>query len=149
MKQKFIVKVPLHPLDNNTEYKEFKFNTRKDVTDFLKISTNTFNTMLNHELKCAQVKHQHLIGIQIERIHDESIPQFPVDATEFQKQLLLYETETEKEQKENILPEDFVVDDFVRDSKNGMKISELRFKYKLSLEQVRILRKKYELGKKI
>jgi hypothetical protein len=48
MKQKFIVKVPLQQCNDNIEYKEFRFYTRKEVTEFLKISTNTFNTMLNH-----------------------------------------------------------------------------------------------------
>jgi len=57
---------------------------------------------------------------------------------------LLYGTE-EEQKAANILPEYFVVDDFIRDSKNGMKISELRFKYNLTLYQIRELRKKYDL----
>ena len=88
MKQKFIVKVPLQQCNDNIEYKEFRFYTRKEVTEFLKISTNTFNTMLNHELKCVQEKHQHLKGILLERIIDETIPHVSIGATEFQKQLL-------------------------------------------------------------
>lgn len=88
MKQKFIVKVPINQLDDNSEYKEFKFNTRKDVTEFLKISTNTFNTMLNHQLKCVQGKHQHLRGIILERIQYENNIEHPVDIIEFQKKLL-------------------------------------------------------------
>lgn len=88
MKKKFIVKVPLNHQNDNLEYKEFKFNTRKDVTDFLKISTNTFNTMLNHDLKCVQGKHKHLKGIILERIHDENKPEQLLDIVEFQKKLL-------------------------------------------------------------
>jgi len=56
---------------------------------------------------------------------------------------------TEEEQKEaKILPECFVIDDFITDSKNGMKILELMPKYNLTLYQIRELRKKYELTRK-
>jgi hypothetical protein len=62
------------------------------------------------------------------------------------KQLLLG---TEEEQKAaKILPEGFVLNDFIEDSKNGLKISELRQKYNLTLYHIRELRKKYDLKKR-
>lgn len=56
---------------------------------------------------------------------------------------------TEEEQKESqILPKEFVINDFITDSKNGMVIESLMSKYNLTLYQIRELRKKYELKKR-
>lgn len=64
--------------------------------------------------------------------------------TKFKK--LLYGTE-EEQKAAKILPECLVIDDFVADSKNGMKITDLMVKYNLTLYQIRELRKKHELNK--
>jgi len=60
---------------------------------------------------------------------------------------LLYGTEEEQKQAK-ILPECFVMEDFITDSKNGMKISQLMPKYNLSLYQIRELRKQLDLKKR-
>jgi Mor family transcriptional regulator len=59
---------------------------------------------------------------------------------------LLYGTE-EEQKAAKIFPECFVVEDFVVDSKNGMKITDLMSKYNLTLYQIRELRKQNELNK--
>ena len=42
----------------------------------------------------------------------------------------------------------FNKDDFIAESKNGLKIDELMSKYNLTLYQIRELRKKYELKRR-
>ena len=59
---------------------------------------------------------------------------------------LLYGTE-EEQKAAKIFPECFVFEDFVVDSKNGMKITDLMSKYNLTLYQIRELRKQNELNK--
>jgi len=59
---------------------------------------------------------------------------------------LLYGTE-EDQKAAKIFPDCFVIDDFVVDSKNGMKITDLMAKYNLSLYQIRELRKQHGLNK--
>ncbi len=60
---------------------------------------------------------------------------------------LLYGTEAEKKAS-GILPEEYVINDFITDSKNGMVIPKLMEKYNLTLYQIRELRKQYELTKR-
>jgi hypothetical protein len=60
---------------------------------------------------------------------------------------LLYGTE-EQQKAAKILPEGFNLQDFITDSKNNMKITELIQKYNLTLYQIRELRKKYDLKKR-
>ena len=62
------------------------------------------------------------------------------------KQLLYGSEEQQKAAK--ILPEGFVIHDFIADSKNSMKLSDLMEKYKLTLYQIRELRKQYDLKTK-
>lgn len=57
---------------------------------------------------------------------------------------LLYGTE-EEQKAAKILPEQFVLEDFITDSKSGMKVMLLMEKYHLTLYQIRELRKKYDL----
>ena len=60
---------------------------------------------------------------------------------------LLYGTE-EQQRAAKILPEEFVIEHFIEDSKNGVKIKELMPKYNLTLYQIRELRKQYDLKTK-
>jgi hypothetical protein len=60
---------------------------------------------------------------------------------------LLYGTE-EQQKEAKILPESFVLSDFITDSKNKMKITELMSKYNLTLYQIRELRKQHNLTTK-
>jgi len=60
---------------------------------------------------------------------------------------LLYGTEEEQRQAK-ILPEGFVIEDFITDSKNGIVIKDLMKKYNLTLYQIRELRKEYDLKTK-
>jgi hypothetical protein len=97
MKDKFIVTIPIDPDDENSDYKEVKFKTRKEIIEFLKISMNSLDTLINHELKCKLQKHQHIRGIKIKRIVDNSIEKpkksikpivHTIDPIEFRKQLI-------------------------------------------------------------
>lgn len=47
--------------------------------------------------------------------------------------------------KVQLLPESFNIDDFISDTKNGIKIDQLMKKYNITLYQIRDLRKKYDL----
>ena len=62
------------------------------------------------------------------------------------KQLLYGSEEQQKAAK--IFPEGFVIHDFITDSKNSMKLTDLMEKYKLTLYQIRELRKQYDLKTK-
>jgi hypothetical protein len=62
------------------------------------------------------------------------------------KQLLYGTAEQQKEAK--LLPESFVMEDFISDSKNGLKIKDLMPKYNLTLYQIRELRKQFDLKTK-
>ena len=44
-----------------------------------------------------------------------------------------------------LLPESFNIDEFISDTKNGIKIDQLMKKYNVTLYQIRDLRKKYDL----
>jgi hypothetical protein len=87
MKQKYLVKVPLEPLNPDSGYKEFRFCTRSEVMEFLNITNNTLSTMLNYKLQCVLDKHAHLRGIQVERLSNPR-EDLPVDPVEYQKRLL-------------------------------------------------------------
>jgi len=60
---------------------------------------------------------------------------------------LLYGTE-EEQKASKIFPEGFVIEDFIKDSKNDMTIAYLMSKYKLTLYQIRELRIKLHLKTK-
>jgi len=60
---------------------------------------------------------------------------------------LLYGTEEEQLQAK-IVPEGFVIEDFITDTKNGIVIKDLMKKYNLTLYHIRELRKKYDLKTK-
>jgi len=89
MKDKFIVIIPIDT--DKEEYKEVRFKTRKEITEFLQISMNSLDSMINHELKCILPKHHHLKGIKIKRIVEEKKENpivYKLDPIEFRKQLL-------------------------------------------------------------
>jgi hypothetical protein len=94
MKDKFIVIIPIDPDDENSEYKEVMFKTRKEITDFLQISMSSLDALLNHELKCKLEKHQHIRGIKIKRVkygveNNIKKPTLPIiDPIQFRKQLI-------------------------------------------------------------
>ncbi len=64
--------------------------------------------------------------------------------TKFKRMLL----EENKDTKDNVVLNILNIDEFKNDCLQGMKISELMEKYKLSLYQVRELRKKFDLKTK-
>jgi hypothetical protein len=68
MKEKFIVKIPIHPLQENTEYKELRCKTHKEIAEFLQVSQNTIKSIMSGNLKFILPKTHHLKGIKIERI---------------------------------------------------------------------------------
>lgn len=90
MKDKFIVKIRIDPENEDSEYKEIRFKSRKDISDVLKIPMNNIITMINHNFKCVHPKHKHLKGITIERIiYDNEQDKYNLpDAVEFRKHLL-------------------------------------------------------------
>ena len=61
---------------------------------------------------------------------------------------LLIEGTEEEQKKSNIFPSELVLNDFIADSKKGMKIVELMSKYNVTLYQIRELRKKYDLKRR-
>ena len=96
MKEKFLVKIPLDPLnDSSNEYKEIKFKTHQEIADFLQVSMNSVKTLISGQLKFILPKIQHLKGIKIERIgeSDKDKPKLTEEeekerAIAFQKKLL-------------------------------------------------------------
>lgn len=65
MKQdKFIVKIPL----NETEYKETRFKTQKEVCEFLDIKPNTLISLMSGRLQLVHSDKKKLKGIVIEKI---------------------------------------------------------------------------------
>lgn len=93
MKDKFIVKIPIdkeNEQHEQHEYKEVRFKTRAEITEFLQISMNTLSTIINHEFKCTLSKYKHLKGIIVERIVDNECvnPVVELDPIEFRKKLI-------------------------------------------------------------
>ena len=74
-------------------------------------------------------------------------PRKPTGPKKTRFKLLIEGTEEEQKQA-NIFPPEFVLNDFIADSKKGMKILELMSKYNLTLYQIRELRKKYDLKRR-
>ena len=70
------------------EYKEIRFKTYKDVSEFLSIPLSTVKTMVNNKLQCNFPKHQHLKGIKVERQYKEKLDDSCKDALSYQKSLL-------------------------------------------------------------
>lgn len=93
MKEKFIVKIPIHPLQENVEYKEIRCKTHKEIADFLQVSPNTVKTLITGNLKFILPKVQHLKGIKIERINEvelNEVHQFLHEKDE-QKRTVIYQ----------------------------------------------------------
>ena len=89
MKDKFIVRIPIDIENENGEYKEVKFKTRKEITEFLKISMNSLAAIINHDFKFTLPKYKYLKGIKIERVVEENnVPKEIIDPVEFRKQLI-------------------------------------------------------------
>ena len=84
MRNKYLVFITIDPYHTDNGYKEFIFQTRQQVQDFINISSNTLNTMIHRNLTFNQKKHKHLLGIKIERIEEQK----PIDPVEFQSKLL-------------------------------------------------------------
>lgn len=57
---------------NNNNSKDFFFDNRQQVCDFLKISQMTFYSILNNKLKCKRIDKLHLNGITIQKITNEN-----------------------------------------------------------------------------
>jgi hypothetical protein len=89
MKDKFIVKILLEPDNEKSEYKELRFKSRKEISEFLNIPMTNIITMINHNFKCLHPKHKHLKGITIERIENtNSEKPVQIDAEEFRRKIL-------------------------------------------------------------
>lgn len=89
MKDKFIVRIPIDIDNEDGEYKEVRFKTRKEIIEFLQISMNNLVSIINHDFKCTLPKHKYLKGIKIERVVEENnVPKEIIDPVEFRKQLI-------------------------------------------------------------
>lgn len=94
MRDKYKVFIPIDPYNIDNGYKEFIFQTRQQVQDFISVSENTLNTMIHRKISYAQKKHKHLLGIRVERletikkIENNKCEQKEIDPVEFQRKLL-------------------------------------------------------------
>jgi hypothetical protein len=90
MRDKYKVFIPIDPYNTDNGYKEFIFQTRQQVQDFINVSENTLNTMIHRKISYTQPKHKHLLGIKVERINltEDKCEQKEIDPVEFQKKLL-------------------------------------------------------------
>jgi hypothetical protein len=91
MKEKFIVKIPIHPLQETTEYKELRCKTHKEIAEFLQVSTNTVKSIIAGNLKFILPKIQYLKGIKIERICESNDNQFISKEKEEREKAILYQ----------------------------------------------------------
>ena len=91
MKEKFIVKIPINPLQENSEYKELRCKTHKEISDFLQISINTVKSLMAGNLKFILPKVQHLKGIKIERIGESNEPKELLSQEEEHERAILYQ----------------------------------------------------------
>jgi len=116
---------------NNVEYEEKKFDIKQIVKDTEDGEIGIYDILRKH--KITLYKYNQILKLaEIKKTYIKS-----KKSTQFKKML----TESD------INPEDssFDLEGFKKDCQKGVKISELMEKYKLSLYQVRELRKKFEL----
>ena len=86
-KAMYKVKIPIPETDN---FKEKIFNSRKEICDFLLISSNTLNSIMNHTLKFEKAPVKHLSKIIIEKIENEEVKEVKkqIDEKEYHQQLI-------------------------------------------------------------
>ena len=86
-KATYKVKIPIPETEN---FKEIIFNSRKEICDFLLISSNTLNSMMNHTLKFEKSPVKHLSKIIIEKIENKEIKEVKkqINETEYHQQLI-------------------------------------------------------------
>ena len=85
------------PVPDTNEYKEYEFNSPKEVCDLLKISASTLYAIIQGRIKFSHDHLKHLINIKIQRIpvppkfkqyKKKSLDVIQQDQKDFQQQLL-------------------------------------------------------------